>query len=257
MTTSTYVGTWTGEGLRRELFFFPWDGVELCASFYAAREPSRPATLICPAWGIEASYTRDLAHRIALGFARMGGGALIFDQPGHGDSGGEVTEATFGRLTQAAATALEEGRSRFVGTWGVTGVRLGCAVASVIAADLDLEPLVLIQPALDPGAHFDEVLKRSRRGSLENANAQGLAFGVPISAVVHEAGAQAAPGVRRCLDAFRGRGAVISYERTPVTDTLSPRLERVVVRGKWKGHARAHPAIEDATLSWLRGTEAA
>ena len=252
MGTWTDVATWTGEGLRRELFFFPWSDVELCASFYGAEQPSRQGMLICPPWGFETSYARDLAHRVALSFARMGGCALVFDHPGHGDSGGEVEEVTFGRLTEAAAAALDEARARFNGTWGVLGFRMGCAVACVIATDLDLEPLVLVQPVLDPGAHFDETLDRSRRSSLERAHAEGIAFGVPISQVVREAGVQAAPQVRRALDAYRGQAVVIRHERPRLKDPLPEGVEDVVERGKWRSHTRKRPAIEERTLSWLR-----
>jgi pimeloyl-ACP methyl ester carboxylesterase len=233
------------DGLRRDLIYVPSGDVEVFASVYAGGRSF--GVLICPAWGYEAITYRDCQHRLAIAAARRGGVGVAFDYPGQGDSEGDATTATLDALVRSAVDTAARTRSRFEGEWIVAGIRMGASIAALASASIGASGVFLMEPELDPQAHLRDALRRSRRASLNDPDAEGLAFGIPVSDPLVESTCDAAAAVHDALAEtqspvgavqFSGAEPVVGYRVTTVEATLEQRTY---------GQA----PLVDAALAWL------
>jgi hypothetical protein len=256
-------GIWSGDGLRREVFFFRSGGVDLYGSLYASAEPTRPLGVVaCGSWGVEADRTDPLLRAVALGAARLGGAGLVFHYPGYGDSHGDLAEVTMADLSRAASDAVAEGSRRCPAVgWALAGFMLGASVASLAQQEAGVERLLFVQPALRPSAYFlglaekTEPLPRgsSSRKTLEAGAAAGWAYGYPIPQHIVERAGEADSAVGEALAAFGSGGAVIrqaTRERVGV-DEVPERFERIEVAGRWRFGSQNHPELAEAAIEWL------
>jgi alpha-beta hydrolase superfamily lysophospholipase len=247
--------TWTGDGLRREVFFFPSDGVRLYGSLYAAASPgSSLGVLLCGSWGFEGDLASRLLHPLALSVARAGGSAALFHYPGTGDSYGDLGDATMEGLARSAANALRESARRRPGTrWILAGTMLGASVACLVAEECpQVERLLLVQPALRPSAYFARLERTSRRAIGELGSRRGFAHGYPLPAPMLESAARADAAVAAALGRFRGPGAAVAHAAPAAIERLPERFERVRVPGTWRFGAKNLAGLAGAAGEWLR-----
>ena len=124
---------WSGGGIRREVFFFESGGVDLYGSLYAATELSRPYGLLaCGSWGVEGTRTEPLRRSAALAMARLGGAAMVFHWPGHGDSLGDPAGLALADFAAAAADAVAAAERRVPDLeWIFAGFMFGAAAACI------------------------------------------------------------------------------------------------------------------------------
>lgn len=252
---------WTGDGLRREVFFFCSRGVELYGSLYVAAEPSRPVGVVaCGSWGVEADRTDPLVRSAALSMARLGGAGLVFHYPGYGDSFGDLAELSLADLGEVTCDAVEEASRRCPGiAWALAGFMLGASVACLAHRQAAVERLLLIQPALQPGVYFQRLAKRrlplapgpSPREMLQSGGTPGLAYGYPVPRRIVEQAEEADAAVRSALCAFAGEGAVIRHAKPEEADLVPERFEQVVVPGAWRFGSQNNPRLATATADWL------
>ncbi|MGH2739320.1 MAG: hypothetical protein ACRDH6_02390, partial [Actinomycetota bacterium] len=146
MSRWTAASRWTGARVQREVFFFPSNSVDLYGSLYAAqRTPARTGYVICPPWGYEAAAMHDAMHAFALGMSRLGGAALVFQWPGHGDSRGDAARVTFDDLVRATLDATEAAKRRCGQVdWALAGFRIGAAAAVLATELLPVSSLLLV-----------------------------------------------------------------------------------------------------------------
>jgi hypothetical protein len=244
---------WTGDGLRREVFFFESGGVRLYGSLYAAAEPVRPVgVVVCPSWGNEADRGDRLAHGLACGMADLGGAGLVFDYPGYGDSEGDPAAVTMDALAVAASNACAAGAARFPdAAWIVAGLMFGASVACLGAARAAAGGLLLVQPSLSPSAYLDRVQGSARRSNLSGEIRERVAFGYALPRGLDEAGPELDASVAAALETFRGRGACVRYADTPKRDPDPEQLELVEAPGRWRFGAKAYPELAAAARGWL------
>jgi hypothetical protein len=254
--------TWTGDGIRREVFFFRSRGVELYGSLFAATEIVRPfGVVLCNSWGVEADRCDPLQRSIALSMARLGGAGLVFHYPGYGDSYGDLAGLGLADLSDAAADAVAEASRRCPGlAWILAGLVLGASVACLAQRQADVETLLLVQPALRPGAYFQKLAASRRpiapgpspRGMMEVGTDSGMAYGYPIPGRIAE-DAEAADGtVASALDAFAGEGAVIRHQKPPdLAEPVPDRFQRCEAPGTWRFGSQNNPKLAKATVEWL------
>jgi pimeloyl-ACP methyl ester carboxylesterase len=221
--------------MSREVFTFRSEDTELYGSLYWSGEPSPVGVVVCPAWGAEARTGERLCRSFARRVATDGGAALVFDWPGHGESDGDPENVDFESLviaTGAAVAELQERRSpeRVV----VAGFRLGASAASVCAANVSAEALVLLQPVWDPKQHFEEVESSSRRTALGRAAGDRWAFGFPLPSLsgFENSGTQ----MRAAVDRFQGATGAFGYDMNGQTPA---RVEAFELSGEWKQAATA------------------
>ena len=255
----TDAATWTGDGLRREVFFFGPEGSELYGSLYSAVAPSRDdGVVVCSSWGFEADHTEHLAHHLALTMARQGGAGMVFHYPGYGDSRGAcLDDATMEGLAGAAVTALAEASRRQPHLkWFPAGLMIGAAVAcmaqhtSAVAADR----LLLIQPALRPSDYFGDLAGHAQRVQVSSGRIREMSFAYPLPRRIVDAGPEADVAVEDALERFEGEGAVVRQDR-PGRDELVPgRFTDVAVDGVWRFAARVYPELEHGVAEWLRAS---
>jgi len=251
---------WTGGGLHREVFFFDSSGVRLYGSLYVAAEPSRPFGVVaCNSWGVEADRCDPLQRSVALRTAQLGGAGLVFHYPGYGDSYGELAGVSLEDLAAAALDALAEGRRRCPEvSWMFAGVAVGAAVACLAGRRASVKTLLLLQPALRPGAYFRRLAERteplapgsSPREMLEAGATPGMAYGYPLPRRVLDRADAIDTAVAAELAAFDGRVAAIRHTE-PQAEALPPRFEEVTVRGPWRFGAQNHPQLAAAAAEWL------
>ena len=251
--------TWSGEGLRREVFFFSSRGVDLFASCYAAAEPTLPFGLVlCPSWGMEADNSNQMAHALALGTARLGGAGLVYHYPGYGDSHGDPRTLTFDALTDAGADAADQAAARHPGLdWVVGGFRLGAAIACVVAQRRNASGLLLVQPALRPGAYFADLVARARRAALGRPASDDMVFGYPLPESLVESAAAADTAALSALAQFQGRGAVVSHVEPAPAEPPPAGLDQVDVPERWRFGGVNNFPLQNMADWWLRQRAAA
>jgi alpha/beta superfamily hydrolase len=254
-------GTWVGDQMRREAFFFSSRGVELFGSLYMAAELTRPLGIIaCNSWGAEGNRA-DLVLRMAcIELARRGGAGLLFHYPGYGDSHGDLADATLADLSAAAGDAVEQGMRRCPGvSWILAGCMLGASVACLAQRQAAVDTLLLVQPALRPAAYFQRLAKTrsplapgpSPREMMHAGTTPGMAYGYPIPRHILELGQEADAAVGAALEAFDGEGVIIRHEKPPGEYDVPEGFEQVDVPGTWRFGSHNNPELTKATVKWL------
>jgi len=250
------IGTWIGEGLRREAFFFSSCGRRLYGSLYMSPRPAAGGVAICNSWGFEANQANQTMHRTALAMARAGGAGLVFHYPGFGDSEGDLGEATMETLVAATADAVGEASRRLPGTrWTLVGLMLGAAVAALAAEPSGAERQLLVQPALRPSRYFTRLERSARRAAIRVPARAGNAYGYPLPRRILAAGQAIDASVAAALAKFGGEGAVVRYAEPPLDDPAAERFEQILLPGTWRFGARQKPELARAVRKWLQKTE--
>lgn len=136
----------------------------------AQDQSSRPAVILCNAFGQEAIRAHRFQRLLAERLARAGHAVLRFDYFGTGDSMGDDTDGDLDGWSQDLLTAHQELQRRSNATRFVwVGMRLGACVALQAArsAPTDLARLVLWDPVLD-GSRYLAYLRERHISTLEN-----------------------------------------------------------------------------------------
>jgi alpha/beta superfamily hydrolase len=238
---------WTGTAVRREVGTFRSDHDDLYGSLYlpSASVRSPAGIVICGSWGVEGDRTQGMLRRLALGSAERGVAAMMFDYPGRGDSPGSASDITLAQLTRAAVAAAAHAARHHDAKWTFLGLRLG-AIIAVRAAENgapagDGPDVLLVEPALDPAAFFDELMSAGRRASLGRVREPQRIFGYPIPAAI-----RAEPAV---LDVAVD-GALVRYAAETAAAGAGS-LELIERPGGWHFTHSEHPQLETAVLDWL------
>jgi hypothetical protein len=191
------------------------------------------------------------SHQLAHDLATDGVLSVVFHWPGTEDSEGDLDTVDLDRLVQSALDAIDACTARIdVPAWGLLGLRFGATPAALAAVEANATHLVLVQPVLDPGAHFAEVERASRRAQLGGPADEHWAFGQPHPASLREP--RHAAAVANSLAGFDGRGAIVQYRRPPVVPA-PPRFRSVRVWGDWRRPPRVdHGPLRVATRRWVR-----
>lgn len=207
---------------------------------------------MCPSWGSEMAHLQDVCHDVARGLASAGGAGLVYHPPAHGDSTGDPAGLTLERLVQAAKDAARDAGGRLPQhRWQLCGIRLGASVAMVAAEELSCELVVLLEPALDPLAYFDEHRRAGRRGALGVGTDEAV-FGYPLpgSTIASATEVDVAGAVGR----FPGKVVVVRAARRGSPSMLAS-VETITVQRAWrpKPSPRQRGPFVEAVLSRLVG----
>jgi hypothetical protein len=242
---------WSGDGLKREVFFFPSGDAQIYGSIFASSPLRRPYGLVlCSSWGIDADRLKRLLPRLAVGMAEIGGVAMLFDFPGHGDSMGRGDLVTVRRLVATTRAALSRASERYPNvTWIVGGALLGASIAALTVAELSAHHLLLLQPELDPPAYVKTVVRKARRRTMGVGDTEQTAFGYPIPLGVLNG--RDATLVTESLEAFHGRGAVVRFSDPPTPSRMPEQFEVHSVPGTWRVAQRTYSELVNPTLAWL------
>jgi hypothetical protein len=249
--------TWSGDGIAREVFFFRSGAVDLYGSVYAAERPLPLGVVICNSWGYEANLASRIVHPVSIGVAQAGGVALSFHYPGFGDSEGDFAATTIDAMAHAAQDAVREASRRHPATrWVLVGLMFGASIAAIATArEPGIDRLLLVQPALRPGAYFGRLARVAKRslGPPAPEPAPGYAFGYRLTPELVESAPAADAVVEAALAGFSGEGAVVSCE-TPEEIVGAPeRFECIRTRGSWRIGVRDMRELTAATVAWLVG----
>ena len=255
-------GAWAGDGLRREVFFFRSNGIDLYGSLYAAVEPSLPFGVVaCNSWGVEADRCDPLQREVAITAARCGGAGMVFHYAGYGDSHGDLAALDMDDLAAAAGDAVAEASRRCPGLrWILAGFMLGASVACLAHRHADAEQLLLVQPELSPSAYFERLATATAplapgpnpRQMLQAGEFADMAYGYPVGRHVLDRGEEANREVRAALAAFEGGGAVVRHVKPRPTDPVPRSLQRIEVPGIWRFGTQNQPRLAEAASEWLR-----
>lgn len=251
--------TWEGEGLRREVLFFPSRRVDLFASYYAATEPTLPFGLVfCPSWGMEADNCNQMAHALALAAARLGGAGIVYHYPGYGDSHGDPRALTFDTLVDAATDAAGQAAARAPDLeWVVGGFRLGAAIACVVQRRLGARGLLLVQPSLRPGEYFADLVARARRAALGRPPTDDMVFGYPLPEALRQSAAAADSAAVDALGRFDGPGARVRHVKPPADGPPPAGLDQIDVPERWRFGGVNNWPLQNMAGWWLRQRAAA
>jgi alpha/beta superfamily hydrolase len=248
---------WTGDRVRREVFFFSGAGCELHGSLYAAAGTTEASQglVVCSSWGTEADRSDRLAHVLALSMAEFGGAGLVFHYPGYGDSRGELSSLTMAALADAATAAAAEAASRQrAGRWLLAGFSLGASVACLAAQRAGADGLLLVQPALAPGAYFRELERLASRVTLGTGASELVAFGYPLPRAILDSAAEDDASVASALREFGGTKTVVRHEAPDAAAELPADVEVVTVPGTWRFGTKDHPELTQGAVRWLEQT---
>lgn len=262
MTCWSDAGTWAGDGLRREVFFFPSSDVELYGSVYATANASAPLGLvICNSWGYEADLASTLVHPLSIALAKAGGVAVSFHYPGAGDSLGDPDETTIDLMATAAGDAMSEASRRYPRTrWILAGFRLGASIAALAAGrGVSADGLLLIQPALSPSRYFARLERISKRsiGRPSPPPSPGFAHGYRLAQPLLDSAPDADAEVEAALASVDVIGTIVRCEAPAEVEGASEHFEEIRVEGSWRYGARNHSKLVRATAEWLRHEMAA
>jgi alpha/beta superfamily hydrolase len=245
--------TWTGDGLRREVFFFDSRGTRLYGSLYAGLDPARPIGVVaCSSWGAEADRSDPLVRSVALAMARLGGAAMVFHYPGYGDSCGDLASVGLSDLTEAACDAIAEASRRRPGTtWIVAGFMFGASVACLARQRLAKGELLLIQPALQPGRYMRWLAEHSKRQPLRYGVTEGMAYGYPVPRRMLDRAPELDAEAEAALASLEGEATVVRYPEPAEDGSIPARFERVEAPGSWRFGATLDPGLVEAAAGWL------
>jgi alpha/beta superfamily hydrolase len=254
--------TWTGDGMRREVFFFRSRGERLYGSLFVAEEPSRPLGVVaCNSWGVEADRCDPLLRSVAIEAARHGGASLVFHYPGYGDSFGDLPGVGLADLSEAAGDAVAEASRRCPGfSWILAGFMFGASVACLAQRQAGVELLLLVQPALRPGAYFQRLAKRTQplalpsrtaTESIEAGAGANMAYGYPIPRSIAASGPEDDAAVAAALAAFEGEGAVVRHAKPEQALAVPQRFQQIEVPGAWRFGSLKNLELARAATSWL------
>jgi exosortase A-associated hydrolase 2 len=131
------------------------------------RDPT-PCVLFVPPFAEEMNKCRRAMTETARCLAARGFATALVDVFGTGDSDGDFGEATWSRWIADVRRALERCAECGHSVRGLVGVRLGCALATAVASDLDEEvrTVVFWQPVLDGARALDQFLRLRTAASL-------------------------------------------------------------------------------------------
>lgn len=242
-------GTWTGEELRREVFYLPSGEHQVYGSLYVPRARARPyGIVICGSWGVEADRSHGVLRELALAGAGLGITATIFHYPGQGDSPGVMRDRTLSELTQAAVDAADRGSHQRELEWIFVGLRLGALVAVRAASQAGVpRRVLLLEPALAPAPYFAGLAKAARRATLGAPQREDLVFGYAVPPAIRDE-----PQPLRGVTPMRSdEGAIVRYENANPVHPLIRELELIERPGRWRFQHTAHPELLDAALGWL------
>jgi hypothetical protein len=247
---------WEGKELRQEVFFFSSGPDRIYGTLFASTQRSGlPGLVVCPPWGWETFQFREDAYSLARRLALRGGGGMVFDWVGHGDSSGEPQDATLSRMIEIAGDAFAQAQGLCPTLeWGFGGVRLGAGVAAVASANADAKTLLMVQPSLDADLHFHEIERKARRASLGRWDAaRPWAFGYPLPDFATWFSPDA--DVLQALAVFKGRAAVSRFTRPSLAD-LPANVQDLTVEGEWqpertKLSGREMMPLVDLGIDWL------
>ena len=253
-------GSWSGGGLRREVFFFRSGERRLYGSLYAAAQPRRRFGVIaCGSWGVEADRSDPLVRSVALEMATLGGAGMVFHYPGYGDSHGEMSELELADLSRAAVDAAAEAARLVPGLeWILAGFMLGAAVACLAQREAGVERLLLVQPALRPGDYFNRLSATRRslapgpspRQMMEVGSTPGMSYGYPVPCAILAHAEEANRAVTAALRRFTGEGTLISHP-VPGDSDAPEGFERIEVAGAWRFGSQSNPRLAGAAAEWL------
>lgn len=245
--------TWTGDGIRREVFFFRSNGIDLYGSLYVSAELSRPVgVLACSSWGVEADRSDPLVRSVALGMAGIGGAAMVFHYPGYGDSHGDLAAVTMADLTDAATAAFEEASRRVPEvSWLLAGYMFGAGVACLAQAGIPSSRLLLVQPALRSGAYFRWLADYSRRRPLRFAVTEGMAYGYPLPPRILGQEAEFDLATESALEAAGCEVTAIRYAEPAELEPLPESFDLIEVPGTWRFGATLNPELVEGATAWL------
>jgi pimeloyl-ACP methyl ester carboxylesterase len=137
--------------------------MRLFASFHQAvgKDPGSLGVVVCPGLTDEHIACYRILYQLAESLAASGVSVLRFDPPGHGDSEGELADATPERVARAAALGAEVLRDRGGSERvGFLGVRLGCVGALAASNDASGGFCVAWAPILSAERYFRDLLRR-------------------------------------------------------------------------------------------------
>lgn len=245
--------SWAEDGLARETFYFSGGAEDLYASLYvAAPRTARIGVVVCPGWPVEEKASASLGRALALRAARLGGAGLVFHYPGAGDSFGDLASGTVAGLVAAAVAAVRAAKQRAPeAKWVLAGFSIGAAVAALAAEEAGPSRLLLVQPALEPRAFFEELVGGARRWRLGEPGDDDVVYGHPLPRWVRDGGPpqESAP---RALDTHAGGGAIVRYTDPPRPGAPFPdRFEERVVVGPFRRGEKTYPELEGAACAWL------
>jgi hypothetical protein len=199
----------------------------------------------------------EWCHRLARGVVERGAAGVVLHWPGIQDSDGDVASSELARLVEVCRDVIASASARVpIREWATAGISVSAAIAGVAARDLDLRRTILVQPDLDPAAHFDAMQRSGRRAFLAGPLPDGWAFANPIPSGLRAPGV--ADAVDDALTSYSGHGVVVHYRRP--RPAIPPGFDRVSV---W-GHGRYlfdedgdHPLLMAALRWYTRACRAA
>lgn len=248
------MGTWVGEGLRREVFFFRSGSARLYGSVYAADPPTGDrGVVVCNSWGYEANQSDVTVHTMALAVARAGGAAMTFHYPGFGDSEGDLEATTMGTLVEAATDALGEAADRCPGmSWALAGLMFGAPVAALAARRAPVERLLLVQPVQRPSFYLSRLERSAERAAKRVPARVNNAYGYPLPRRMLDVAEAIDADMRAALMDFDGTGVVVRFEKPPLEAEALERFEQVTVPGGWRFGNRQSPLLAQSAADWLQ-----
>jgi predicted alpha/beta hydrolase len=245
--------SWSGEGLRREVFFFDSSGTPLYGSLYRG-EParSRLGLVACGSWGVESDRTDPLVRSVALAVAALGGTAMVFHYPGYGDSYGDLASVGMDDLVEATRAALAEATRRSPDTgWLLAGFMFGASVACLAGERSSVDGMLLVQPALRPGGYFRWLADYGKRQPLRFAVSEGMAYGYPLPSRMLEHADELDEAVAAAPSASSVPTTAIRYAKPAEQEPLREGWELVEADGTWRFGSTLDPPLVEAASAWL------
>ena len=227
-----------------------------CAGWLHEAAGTRGVVLVGGLEGETPASRRTLA-RVAEGLATVGLPALRYDATGCGDSAEALGAGDLLPLWHDDLRAAVRFMRQVVGVSEVAlvGFRFGAALALELGAELGIERMALLAPALEGRAHLRDLARLAGRGSAE-------APSLPFSAATIESLREI--DLRRPAACPAREIFVVSPKRNPATETFEANLESLgasVWTSRFVGWdamaadpltARVPIETVAATVDWLR-----
>jgi hypothetical protein len=259
---------WSRGSVRREVAFVRSGPFLVYRSIYATAGGPRFGVILCPSWGHEFGVSLDVLHLLARRIARRRGTAAVVHPPGHGDSSGTIAEATVASIVRSVVDVMSACREVNPSIrWAFCGIRFGASTAALARADADSgAKLVVIEPALDPSAYFDDSATLARRLALTggyrttgDGTAADTVLGNRLDPELRSSAADV--DVRTALEISSGPLVAIALSSGPGhMPPVEPGLERarrITVPGRWslKPSIRDRRRLSAAALRGLLGPD--
>ena len=163
-------------GIRETAEFIGPQGTSVFGYSHLPSSRTHGGVVVCSP--IHAEFIRNYRREVLIGRGLAAAGVAVqrFHYRGHGNSGGQLEDATFDTMVEDSILAAEHLREKTkVTRIAFFGTRFGAIIAAAAARRFGPSPMVLWDPVSDPVQYFRDIVRAHQIQTLKSRSRGGTA----------------------------------------------------------------------------------